>query len=149
MRGSSLKLIWPPMEAVSMRAAYTAAGRYCLKVTSYLVILGIGDYDWGRSHVSVCTLEPQKKKTRFPLFTFRYWSFFPSFMVRGASIDVLWSVIQHTHTRELKGVWFIFHVKKTDASCRREDADHMISPTMRPHENLPLVLSGSLMNRTL
>lgn len=67
----------------------------------------------------------------------------------------------HTHTqreretRRLKGAWFIFHVKKTDASCCREHADHMIAthstlPAIR-HQvwELPLVLLGSLMNRTL
>ena len=128
--------MWPPMEAASVREAYTAVSRYCLKVTSLLVILGIGDYDWGRCHVSV-RLHPGATgwETCFALFTFPYWSFFfvlqiQSFMVKGASIDVLWSVIQtestHTHTythrRELKGVWFIFHVKKTIASCCREDA---------------------------
>lgn len=157
--------MWPPMEAASVREAYTAVSRYCLKVTSLLVILGIGDYDWGRCHVSV-RLHPGATgwETCFALFTFPYWSFFvlqiQSFMVKGASIDVLWSAIQtesthtHIHTQKrAKRCLIHFSCQENNRfllqrRCRSYD---MQAPPPHPPRvwELSLVLSGSLMNRTL
>lgn len=106
-RGPSLKLIWPPMEAASMCEVFTAVSRYSLKVTS-LLILGGGGYEWGRCHLS---LESQHKGRCCPTHSLKLIVLLcRRFSLLQKQVAVL------MRCGDQKGVWFIFHSKKMDAS---------------------------------